>query len=171
MSQNVSCSRRIPWASVMAKIPQWKKQSEIRRYLSILVALFLVGNQVGEKLHVIVSRNGSKMRDRMCYEKYLIDISWRQITIFVFFLLSRSQVPYRWQSCVIKGRCGNLTVRFSFVIHEKRTIYLLQCCYFITYREYHANRDKRKRRIFSSRNEKNNLKTDPDRSFKPILCH
>ena len=39
------------------------------------------------------------------------------------------------------------------------------------YREYHANRDKRKRHIFSSENEKSDLKTDSDRSFKPILYH
>ena len=39
------------------------------------------------------------------------------------------------------------------------------------YREYRANRDKRKRRIFSSKNEKNDLKTDSKRSFKPILYH
>ena len=42
---------------------------------------------------------------------------------------------------------------------------------FFKYREYRANRDKRKQRIFSSENGKSELKTDSDRSFKPILYH
>ena len=37
------------------------------------------------------------------------------------------------------------------------------------YREYRANRDKRKRHIFSSENDRFDLKTDSDRSVKPIL--
>ena len=57
------------------------------------------------------------------------------------------------------------------MIIETTHVYFLDVFLCTNYREYHANRDKRKRRIFSSGNEKNDLKTDPDRSFKLILCH
>ena len=37
------------------------------------------------------------------------------------------------------------------------------------YREYSANQDKRKQHIFFSENDRFDLKTNSDRSFKPIL--
>ena len=58
------------------------------------------------------------------------------------------------------------SMKFSGYAPKCLSLYILA-----RYREYRANRDKKKRHIFSSENAKFDLKIDPGRSFKPILHH
>ena len=57
----------------------------------------------------------------------------------------------------------------SFFQYQQRHTQVKLIKLAVTYRVYGANRDKRKQHIFSSENDRFDLKTDSDRSFKPIL--